>query len=124
MEKKLPIQEYDIDAVSRTEEDTTGDGKVDTVSFDVNGDGKADVIVMDFDGDGVPDAEVVYRIEDDSADRKEMELLEKMSEEETGEEEISQEEDPGEDAEEEAGEEDAEEEAVVVDCGSEEDGER
>ena len=82
MEKKLPIQEYDIDAVSRTEEDTTGDGKVDTVSFDVNGDGKADVIVMDFDGDGVPDAEVVYRIEDDSADRKEMELLEKLSEEE------------------------------------------
>ena len=95
MEKKLPIQEYDIDAVSRTEEDTTGDGKVDTVSFDV----KADVIVMDFDGDGVPDAEVVYRIEDDSADRKEMELLEKLSEEE-----------------EDAVEEDAEEEAVVVDC--------
>ena len=94
MEKKLPIQEYDIDAVSRTEEDTTGDGKVDTVSFDVNGDGKADVIVMDFDGDGVPDAEVVYRIEDDSADRKEMELLEKLSEEEAG----------------------SEEEAVVVDC--------
>ena len=99
MEKKLPIQEYDIDAVSRTEEDTTGDGKVDTVSFDVNGDGKADVIVMDFDGDGVPDAEVVYRIEDDSADRKEMELLEKLGEEE-----------------EDAVEEDAEEEAVVVDC--------
>ena len=109
MEKKLPIQEYDIDAVSRTEEDTTGDGKVDTVSFDVNGDGKADVIVMDFDGDGVPDAEVVYRIEDDSADRKEMELLEKMSQEE----EVSEEEDPGE---EDAGEEDAEEETVVVDC--------
>ena len=99
MEKKLPIQEYDIDAVTRTEEDTTGDGKVDTVSFDVNGDGKADVIVMDFDGDGVPDAEVVYRIEDDSADRKEMELLEKLSEED-----------------EDAVEEDAEEEAVVVDC--------
>ena len=108
MEKKLPIQEYDIDAVSRTEEDTTGDGKVDTVSFDVNGDGKADVIVMDFDGDGVPDAEVVYRIEDDSADRKEMELLEKISEEE----------DPGEEdtEEENAGDEDAEEDAVVVDC--------
>lgn len=106
MEKKLPIQEYDIDAVSRTEEDTTGDGKVDTVSFDVNGDGKADVIVMDFDGDGVPDAEVVYRIEDDSADRKEMELLEKMSEEEEPDgEEISEEEDSG------------EEDAVVVDCG-------
>ena len=87
MEKKLPIQEYDIDAVTRTEEDTTGDGKVDTVSFEVNGDGKADVIVMDFDGDGVPDAEVVYRIEDDSADRKEMELLEKLSEEEAGSEE-------------------------------------
>ena len=99
MEKKLPIQEYDIDAVSRTEEDTTGDGKADTVSFDVNGDGKADVIVMDFDGDGVPDAEVVYRIEDDSADRKEMELLEKLSEED-----------------EDAVEEDAEDEAVVVDC--------
>ena len=100
MEKKLPIQEYDIDAVSRTEEDTTGDGKVDTVSFDVNGDGKADVIVMDFDGDGVPDAEVVYRIEDDSADRKEMELLEKMNEED----------DPGEEApeEEDAGDEEAE----------------
>ena len=109
MEKKLPIQEYDIDAVTRTEEDTTGDGKVDTVSFDVNGDGKADVIVMDFDGDGVPDAEVVYRIEDDSADRKEMELLEKMSQEE----EVSEEEDPGE---EDAEQEDAEEEAVVVDC--------
>ena len=115
MEKKLPIQEYDIDAVSRTEEDTTGDGKVDTVSFDVNGDGKADVIAMDFDGDGVPDAEVVYRIEDDSADRKEMELLEKMSQEE----EVSEEEDPGEeDAEQEdAEEEDAEEDAVVVDGG-------
>ena len=114
MEKKLPIQEYDIDAVSRTEEDTTGDGKVDTVSFDVNGDGKADVIVMDFDGDGVPDAEVVYRIEDDSADRKEMELLEKMSQEE----EVSEEEDPGEEdtEEENAGDEDAEEDAVVVDC--------
>ena len=100
MEKKLPIQEYDIDAVSRTEEDTTGDGKVDTVSFDVNGDGKANVIVMDFDGDGVPDAEVVYRIEDDSADRKEMELLEKMSGED----------DPGEEApeEEDAGDEDGE----------------
>ena len=111
MEKKLPIQEYDIDAVSRTEEDTTGDGKVDTVSFDVNGDGKADVIVMDFDGDGVPDAEVVYRIEDDSADRKEMELLEKMSEEEgAGEEGISEEDDPGEEApeEEDAGDEEAE----------------
>ena len=55
---------------------------------------------MDFDGDGVPDAEVVYRIEDDSADRKEMELLEKMSEEE----------DPGEEApeEEDAGDEEAE----------------
>ena len=33
------------------------------------------------------DAEVVYRIEDDSADRKEMELLEKLSEEEAGSEE-------------------------------------
>ena len=104
MEKKLPIQEYDIDAVLRTEEDTTGDGKVDTVSFDVNGDGKADVIVMDFDGDGVPDAEVVYRIEDDSADRKEMELLEKLSEAEAD----SEEEESGEEEEEDAVEEDTE----------------
>ena len=70
-EKKLPIQETEVEAVSRTEEDTTGDGQVDTISFDVNGDGRADVIVMDVNGDGTTDAEIVYlTAEEEAADQE------------------------------------------------------